>query len=198
MNRPSPDKRGRSGRAGTSSTPGSLRSVAGDVARDADIEQVFAPLTESWAPVSPRLRSMRRLILAIAVVPLAVLAAVALGALVHAALGALASLAGVALGAWGWRLIGRNWRSWAYAERAEDLLVTHGVMFRKLVVVPYGRMQFVDVTAGPLERRFGIATVQLHTATEATDASIPGLPPNEAARLRDRLAALGEARSAGL
>ncbi len=98
----------------------------------------------------------------------------------------------------GWRLVGRSYLSWGYAERADDLLVRHGWMFRRLVVVPYGRMQFVDVTAGPLERRFGLATLQLHTAAAATDATIPGLPPAEAARLRDTLAALGEARSAGL
>ena len=48
-------------------------------------------------------------------------------------------------------------------------------------------MQFVDVSAGPLERAFGLATVQLHTAAAASDARIPGLPPAEAARLRDRL-----------
>jgi membrane protein YdbS with pleckstrin-like domain len=59
-------------------------------------------------------------------------------------------------------------------------------------------MQFVDVTAGPLERLFGLATVQLHTAAAASDATIPGLLPEEAARLRDRLAALGEARAEGL
>ncbi len=58
-------------------------------------------------------------------------------------------------------------------------------------------MQFVDVTAGPLDRRFGLATVQLHTAAAATDAQIPGLVPAEAARLRDRLAARGEAGAAG-
>jgi hypothetical protein len=99
---------------------------------------------------------------------------------------------------WGLWLIPRNWRAWGYAERDDDLLVKHGVLFRKLSVVPYGRMQFVDVNSGPLERRVGIATVQLHTASPATDARIPGLPPDEAARLRDRLAALGEARAAGL
>jgi membrane protein YdbS with pleckstrin-like domain len=71
-------------------------------------------------------------------------------------------------------------------------------MFRRMVVVPYGRMQFVDVTAGPLQRRFDVATVQLHTAAAASDARIPGLPPEEAHRLRDTLARLGEARSAGL
>ena len=64
-----------------------------------------------------------------------------------------------------------------YAERADDLLVTSGVLNRQLVVVPYGRMQFVDVTAGPLDRRFGLATVQLHTASPATDAQIPGSSP---------------------
>ena len=88
---------------------------------------------------------------------------------------------------WLWVVVGRTVRSWGYAERAEDLLVTQGVLRRQLVVVPYGRMQFVDVSAGPLDRRFGLATVQLHTAAAATDAAIPGLGPDEAARLRDRL-----------
>src|SRR4051794_32598844 len=91
---------------------------------------------------------------------------------------------------WSWVLIGRNQRSWKYAEREDELMVSHGIMFRELIVVPYGRMQFVDVAAGPLERAFGIATVELHTATPSTDAKIPGLAPDEAARLRDRLSAL--------
>jgi hypothetical protein len=59
-------------------------------------------------------------------------------------------------------------------------------------------MQFVDVTAGPIERLFKLATVKLHTAAAASDARIPGLEKGEAARLRDRLAELGEARAAGL
>jgi hypothetical protein len=99
---------------------------------------------------------------------------------------------------WMWWLIGRRVRSFGYAERADDLLVTSGIMFRRLVVVPYGRMQLVDITAGPLDRRLGVATVQLHTAAASTNATIPGLPPAEASGLRDRLAARGEQRSAGL
>ncbi len=71
-------------------------------------------------------------------------------------------------------------------------------MFKRLVVVPYGRMQLVDVTRGPIDRQFGLAAVQLHTAAATTDASIPGLTPEVAADLRDRLASLGESRSAGL
>jgi membrane protein YdbS with pleckstrin-like domain len=89
-------------------------------------------------------------------------------------------------------------RAWGYAERDQDLLVRHGLLVRRLSIVPYARMQFVDVTAGPLERAFGLATVQLHTASAASDAKVPGLPPEEASRLRDRLTALGEDRAEGL
>jgi uncharacterized protein len=95
-------------------------------------------------------------------------------------------------------LVPRSLCSWGYAERADDLLVRHGLLYRRLSIVPYGRMQFVDVTAGPLERLLGLATVQLHTAAAASDARIPGLTGAEAARLRDRLAALGETRAEGL
>jgi hypothetical protein len=59
-------------------------------------------------------------------------------------------------------------------------------------------MQFVDVTAGPVERLFKLSTVKLHTAAAATDARIPGLERDEAARLREQLASLGEAKAAGL
>ena len=91
-----------------------------------------------------------------------------------------------------------RYRAWGYLERGEDFAVRRGVMVRRLSVVPYGRMQFVEVTAGVVERLFGLATVRLHTAAAHSDARIPGLAPAEAARLRDRLAALGEARAAGL
>ena len=71
-------------------------------------------------------------------------------------------------------------------------------MFRSLVAVPYGRMQLVEVNSGPLERAFGLATVTLKTASPETNATIPGLDPTEAARLRDRLTELGETRDSGL
>ncbi|GAB2471729.1 PH domain-containing protein [Xylanimonas ulmi] len=109
-------------------------------------------------------------------------------------------LAGVPAALFAWRaaLIPRQVRAIGYAERDDDLLVRKGILFRSLVVVPYGRMQYVDVSAGPLDRKLGIAQVQLHTAAAATDATIPGLAPHEAERLRDRLSARGEARLAGL
>ena len=131
----------------------------------------------------------------------------ALGVVVAGAVAAAVSGSGVAVGfvvavlvvaALSWRFVGRRYGSWGYAEREDDLLVRRGVMFARLSVVPYGRMQFIDVTAGPLERIFGLATVRLHTAAAATDARIPGLAREEAARLRDRLAELGEAQAAGV
>ena len=147
--------------------------------------------------VSPRLATVRRISLLLMGIPLTVAAAVALSFVTLWAAAAVL-LVGAALIAWWWVVVGRTVRSWGYAERADDLLVTKGVLWRQLVVVPYGRMQYVDVSAGPLDRRFGLSTVQLHTAAAATDASIPGLVPEEAARLRDRLAARGEATAAGL
>jgi len=96
------------------------------------------------------------------------------------------------------RFAQRRVRAWAYCERDEDLLVQRGVMISRLSVVPYGRMQFIDVVAGPIERAYGLATVRMHTAAAASDARIPGLSQDEAARLRDHLAELGEAKAAGL
>ncbi|NJQ03678.1 PH domain-containing protein [Streptomyces zingiberis] len=154
-------------------------------------------LEADWTPLPPGLLRLRRSVLAVTVVVLAV----GLAALLLPAAGpvwAVCALAPVPLGGWGWWLLGRNWRSWRYAERSDDLLLSRGVLWRELTVVPYGRMQLVEVTSGPLERRFGLASVQLHTAAAASDARIPGLLPAEAARLRDRLTELGQARSAGL
>jgi len=155
------------------------------------------PDTVDWRPVSRSLITVELINRAIWVV--AVLAGLTVGWVLN--------------GHWGWPtgmavvLVFAAWRSvvtvravkaWGYAERDNDLLVRHGLVIRRLSIVPYARMQFVDVTAGPLERAFRLATVQLHTAAAATDAKIPGLPPEEASRLRDRLTALGEDRAEGL
>jgi membrane protein YdbS with pleckstrin-like domain len=96
------------------------------------------------------------------------------------------------------RFAQRRVRAWAYREREDDLMVSRGVFITRLSVIPYGRMQFIDVVAGPIERAFGLATVRMHTAAAASDARIPGLPSAEAARLRDHLAELGESKAAGL
>ena len=160
---------------------------------------VFAPPGSDWQPVSPALATLRRTVLLVtggvvvgAVAALTVL--LSLPAWVPVAVVAVVLVALVP----GWVLIGRSVRWWGYAERDEELFVRHGAMFRTLVVVPYGRMQYVDVQAGPLEQAFKVASVHLHTASPGTSAKIPGLPASEAARLRDRLTSLGESQAAGL
>ncbi|WP_239345337.1 MULTISPECIES: PH domain-containing protein [unclassified Frankia] len=153
---------------------------------------------QDWTAPSTRLLVMRRIQLALIATPTITTVGL-LGAFIGSAgLGGLLALviAAVVL-AWE-RLLHHRIRAWAYAEREDDLLIRRGVMIRKLSVIPYGRMQFVDVTAGPVERMFGLATVRMHTAAAASDARIPGLLAAEAARLRDALAALGEAKAAGL
>lgn len=149
--------------------------------------------------MSPKLITARRITLGLGtLLEIAVLIALWLIPGVPNWVAALATAVVVIGFIWAWWLIGRRVRSYGYAERETDLLVVSGILVRRLVIVPYGRMQMVDLTAGPIDRWLGIATVQLHTAAATTDAAIPGLPPDEAAALRDRLAARGEERSAGM
>jgi uncharacterized protein len=147
--------------------------------------------------ISPRFWTARQVLIGLYAVPLLVaLAAVAVnGQPVAAAFLIPVAVVGVASA---WVVERGRYRSWGYAEREDDLVVSRGLLFRRLTVVPYGRMQLIDVTSGPLARIFGIATVQMHTAAAASDARIPGLAREDAERLRDRLAAIGEARATGL
>ncbi|TDT81743.1 hypothetical protein DFO47_103401 [Arthrobacter sp. AG258] len=159
----------------------------------------------SWQRVSPRYVTVR-------------LAEWALGNLV-AVLVLSAPLVFVILGWWSWPpvwlavtvpaamlvlalwrlvLIPRQVRAIGYAERDEDLLVRGGIFFQRTMAVPYGRMQYVDIAVGPVERALGLCTLKLHTASPGTHARIPGLPAAEGARLREELTARGEARLAGL
>lgn len=153
-----------------------------------------------WQQISPKLATARRVTLALELIlPIAalVVGVVTLeDAWQRAAQIALAVL--LVLAAWGWWLAGRQAASYRFLERDDDLIITKGVVFKREVIVPYGRMQMVDLAAGPIDRAFGITRVQLHTAAATTDASIPGLTPDIAAAVRDRLAAQGEQRSAGL
>jgi membrane protein YdbS with pleckstrin-like domain len=163
------------------------------------VDELFARPGTDWRPVSPALARLRRTVLVAAAALVAVgLSVLAILFSAPAAVWVLAVVVVLAGGVVGWLLIGRNARWWGYAERDEDLYIKHGAMFRKLVVVPYGRMQYVDVQAGPLDQAFKVASVHLHTASPGTSARIPGLPAAEAARLRDRLTALGESQAAGL
>lgn len=162
------------------------------------MEQTVDGSGETWIVPSPRLRVLRRwetMVVAAMVLVVGVVASLAVGARPAALIVAVGA---IVAGAVADLFVGRRVRAWGFAERDEDLLVRRGVMFRRLSVIPYGRMQYVEVTAGPVERSFGLATVQMHTAAAASDARIPGLAAAEASRLRDQLTRLGESQAAGL
>jgi len=163
------------------------------------MDDLFAPPAYAWQRLSPRYMALRR-VTTLLVAPIVF----SVPALV---VGLAFDLWWLAAIFWGiaavivvvrWVLVGRTYRSWGYVERDDDLYITRGVLYRTLVAVPYGRMQLVEVASGPLERSFRLATVTLKTASAETDASIPGLDPAEAARLRDHLTELGEAQASGL
>lgn len=84
----------------------------------------------------------------------------------------------------------RRYRAWSYREEEDELHIRHGLFFRMLTVVPFGRVQHIDVAQGPIERRYGLGTLILHTAgTRGAAVPLPGLPHEEAGRMRDRIRA---------
>lgn len=156
----------------------------------------FEPDDAPWQYVSRTLIYARLITMSIWL-GLPLIALIVLGALTSewVWIGAAVLLVAMLWSAW---VITRQVTAHAWAEREDDLVVKRGRIFRSVTVVPYGRMQYVEVQSGPLARAFGIAQVQLHTASPGTDATISGVPESEAARLRDRLTSRGEAQLAGL
>jgi uncharacterized protein len=150
-----------------------------------------------WQRPSPRLLSARRIQAALMTLVAALVGGIA-GATASAGLGLGLGLGLVLAGLASERFLARRVAAWGYTERHDDLMVRRGVMIRRQSVIPYGRMQFIDVTAGPIERSLGLATLRMHTAAAASDARIPGLERAQAAKLRDQLAKLGESQAAGL
>ena len=147
-------------------------------------------------PVSSRLITAR--LLGVGIVSAVLIIGFAVpGVIVSSAFFIPAGLFAVLL-VWQLWLIPRQVRAMGYALADNHLLWRHGVMFRSITVTPYGRMQFVDTSQGPLARWLGIAEVRLHTASASTDATINGLPVAEAENLRRVLSQRGEERMAGL
>lgn len=141
-----------------------------------------------WQPMSRQLRTVWVLRSLLNLFILAVLAAVPLTIWLgwDALLWTLAGYVAIA----GLRALAvvRIVASWGYAEREEDFLVRHGLLTRRLNIVPYGRIQLIDLSAGPIERMFGLTTVKVRTAALGSTVEVPGLDPAVAAALRDRLA----------
>ena len=81
-----------------------------------------------------------------------------------------------------------EWRHWRYLIDAEELDLRSGIVVQTRTLIPTSRVQHVDFRQGPLEQRFGLATIVIHTAAGSRD--IPGIAAEEADPLRSRIAAL--------
>lgn len=83
---------------------------------------------------------------------------------------------------------GRRYRRWRFAERDEALEIAHGLLVRVETAVPFGRVQHIDITRGPIERSFGVATLALHTAGSHNSlVTLPGLLIEQAEAMRGRI-----------
>jgi membrane protein YdbS with pleckstrin-like domain len=87
-------------------------------------------------------------------------------------------------------LPGRRYRAWGYHEGEDELVVKHGLMIRKRTIVPFGRVQHIDVAQGPIQRMLGLATLVLNTAgTRGAAVKLPGLLHAQAETMRDHIRA---------
>lgn len=156
----------------------------------------FSPPGVAFTPVSPSLITVRYIV-GVPFFAIGLIATLVLAIVVTPWVWIAVAVAAV-FTIWFLWLVPRQVKAIGFAEAEDDLLIRRGVLFKKLTVVPYGRMQFVDVNQGPVDRKFKISKVTLNTASATTDAVLPGLPEDVAHHLRDRLTERGEARLAGL
>jgi Uncharacterized conserved protein len=80
------------------------------------------------------------------------------------------------------------YRRWGYEIRDDEVYLTRGVITEVRTAVPLVRIQHVDSRRGPLERTLGLASCVVYTAgSRGADVRIPGLTPDGANDLRERL-----------
>lgn len=82
----------------------------------------------------------------------------------------------------------RKWRRWGYSGADEQLRVARGWLVRTDTIVPFKRIQHIDVAQGPMERMFGLASLTVHTAgTHNSIVTLPGLTRDDAEAMRDAM-----------
>ena len=99
---------------------------------------------------------------------------------------------------WRFFLIPYQVRNMGWLETEDELVLSTGKMFHTITVIPYGRIQFVDVQSGPITRALGLKELTVHTASNSSNSDLPGLLAADADALRDRLALKARERMSGL
>lgn len=157
---------------------------------------LFASPTGAWQPVSPLL-ARSRIIVALGVAAVAVVISVVMLFLLWEVGLALLTVTVLAV-AWVFWWAPRNSRTWGWAEGPTTFAVKSGLMFRDMTVIPYGRIQLVEVESGPVATHVGIAHLQIRTASEHGATVVRGLPADVATALRDRLLDTSDPWSSGV
>jgi uncharacterized protein len=86
----------------------------------------------------------------------------------------------------------RAYRAWSWRIDDKVLETRSGIWFKHQRLLPLSRLQHIDLESGPLARRFGLASLVLHTAgTQNASLTIPGLDAAYAEQLRNWLVELG-------
>ncbi|MTE22947.1 PH domain-containing protein [Microbacterium sp. ZXX196] len=154
-------------------------------------------LDGTWHQISPKYVASQFVQEGLGLVAVAVAAAVAHALLeqpwVWIGAGALLAFQLVSL-----VIMPRQARALGYMLRGDDIVFRKGILWQRMVAVPYGRMQLIDITHGPLDRLFGISKLKMVTAAATTGVEIPGLSQPAAEALRDTLIEVAETRRTGL
>lgn len=95
-------------------------------------------------------------------------------------------------------ILPRQAKALGYMLRGDDIVFRRGILWQRMIAVPYGRMQLIDITHGPLDRIFGISKLKMVTAAASTGVEVPGLATSAAEALRDTLIEVAETRRTGL
>ncbi|WP_298576189.1 PH domain-containing protein [uncultured Luteimonas sp.] len=149
------------------------------------------PLPEGWQPLPKAARRLFVLGNVLGMGALALGLLVPIGLLVdHKPLAlALALLVLVLLPAWGAWLAFRQYAATRWRLDGDGYALRRGRLWQQETFVPKSRVQHLDLQRGPIERRFGLSTLVIHTAgTRSNAVSTPGLDAGDAEALRDRLA----------
>lgn len=182
------------GRIDPPASPGSPGPDEADVA--------FEPLDDRLRPLDPKALTVDRIgsLIFTVVVTLVLLGVLTLD---------------LVIGWWGWAVrlpvwagvalmvLGMLWLSivWTrlshnatvFRVNEQGLEIRRGVLWRRVISVPRSRVQHTDVGQGPLQRRFGLATLTVHTAaTRTPSVQLVGLARETAMRVRENLRQTGE------
>lgn len=148
-------------------------------------------LSAGLQPLDPRYRSVIRIMTALVLLPVMITATVVEFAMVAKGVGEHGMIIAPVLALCAFILVflpQRKWKRWGYADGDEQLRVARGWMFRTDTIVPFKRIQHIDLGEGPVERMFGLASLTVHTAgTHNSIVTLPGLARDSAEKMRDTM-----------